>query len=136
MVGGMDKVGSFECATTHVSPFIPFEGSNFTYHTNHPLRNSHYDSEFLSFLEAKKVPPSEYKHPCVRFEALQGLLKDNSVRIDVDLLKDIFSRRDIRINNSGTFGCTIMVLGEDPELHVSPGRPDEEAFQVFRFHTN
>jgi hypothetical protein len=53
----------------------------------------------------------------------------------VDLLKDIFRRRDIRINNTGTFGCTIMVLGEDPELHVSPGRPDEEPFQVFRFPT-
>ncbi len=135
MIGGKDKVGSFECATTHVSPFLPFDGSNFTYHTNHPLRNLHYRSEFLRYLESKQIPPAEYKHPCVRFEALQGLLKDNSVRIDVNLLKDIFRRRDIRINNSGTFGCTIMVLGDDPELHVSSGRPDEEPFQVFRFHT-
>jgi len=135
MIGGKDKVGSFECATTHVSPFIPFEGSTFTYHTNHPLRNVHYRPEFLRYLESKKIPPAEYKHPCVRFEALRGLLEGNSVRIDVDLLKDIFRRRDIRINNTGTFGCTIMVLGEDPELHVSPGRPDEESFLVFRFPT-
>jgi hypothetical protein len=26
-----------------------------------------------------------------------------------------------------------MVLGENPELHISPGRPDEEPFQVLAF---
>jgi hypothetical protein len=26
-----------------------------------------------------------------------------------------------------------MVLGENPELHISPGRPDEEPFQVLTF---
>ena len=29
--------------------------------------------------------------------------------------------------------CTIMVLKDDPELHISPGRPDVEPFQVLRF---
>jgi hypothetical protein len=51
----------------------------------------------------------------------------------VNVLKDIFRDRDTIINNRGTFGCTIMVLGENPELHISPGRPDEEPYQVFRF---
>jgi len=26
-----------------------------------------------------------------------------------------------------------MELGKNPELHISPGRPDEEPFQIFRF---
>jgi hypothetical protein len=26
-----------------------------------------------------------------------------------------------------------MKLGKNPELHISPGRPDKEPFQVFRF---
>ncbi|MEE9503478.1 MAG: hypothetical protein V3V48_15495 [Candidatus Aminicenantaceae bacterium] len=55
------------------------------------------------------------------------------VHIDVDTLNDIFSNREIIINNRGTFGCTIMKLGKNPELHISPGRPDKEPFQVFRF---
>jgi hypothetical protein len=37
------------------------------------------------------------------------------------------------INNRETYGCTIMVLGEKPELHISPGWPDVEPFQVLDF---
>jgi hypothetical protein len=32
-----------------------------------------------------------------------------------------------------TFGCTIMVLSESPELHIAPGPPDVTPFQIFRF---
>jgi hypothetical protein len=53
--------------------------------------------------------------------------------MDIDTLKDILSDREIIINNRSTFGCTIMILGSLPELHISPGRPDEEPFQVFGF---
>jgi len=134
MIGGSERVGSFECSAIHVYPFVPFEGANFIYHTNHPLQNFHYSSEFLSYLESKKISPDDYKYRCVRFEALQKLLQDNSAIVNLDLLKDTLSAREHNINNAGTFGCTIMVLGKDPELHISPGRPDEEDFQVFKFH--
>jgi len=133
MIGGVEEIGSFECSTTHVSEFVPFEGASFTYHTNHPLRNLNYTARFVEHLKSKNVSPKDYKHPCPRFQALQQIFKDNSVRMDIDALKDIFSNRDIIINNKGTFGCTIMKLGTNPELHISPGRPDEEPFQVFRF---
>ena len=33
----------------------------------------------------------------------------------------------------GTYGCTIMILGEKPEFYISPGRPDAEPFQVLDF---
>lgn len=134
MIGGQERIGSFECSTIHVSSFVPFEGANFIYHTNHPLQNLHYSVEFVSYLKLKKISPNEYKHRCVRFEALQELLRDNSTIIDLDLLKRTFSTQKNRINNASTFGCTIMVLGKAPVLHVSPGRPDEEDFQVFKFH--
>ena len=133
MVGGAEEIGSFECSTTHVSEFIPFENALFTYHTNHPLINMNYTARFEKYLKSKGVSPENYKHPCPRFEFLQNIFKDNSVHIDVDTLKDVFSNREIIINNRSTFGCTIMKLGKDPELHISPGRPDEEPFQIFRF---
>ena len=134
MIGGPERIGSFECSTSNVSSFVPFEGANFIYHTNHPLENLHYSGEFESYLESKKISPTDYKHRCVRFESLQKILDTNEKAIDIDLLKKIFSTRTNKINNQGTFGCTIMVLGKDPELHISPGRPDEEDFQVFKFH--
>jgi hypothetical protein len=133
MIGGAEEMGSFECSTTNVSEFIPFEKASFTYHTNHPLKNLNYKASFAKYLKSKGVSPEEYKHPCPRFQALQNILKDNSVHIDVDTLKDIFSNRKSIINNRRTFGCTIMKLGKNPELHISPGRPDKEPFQVFRF---
>jgi len=133
MIGGAEEMGSFECSITHISEFMPFENASFTYHTNHPLKNLNYTARFEKHLKSKGVSPEDYKHPCPRFHALQNIFKDNSVHIDVDTLKDIFSNREIIINNRGTFGCTIMKLGKNPELHISPGRPDKEPFQVFRF---
>jgi isopenicillin-N N-acyltransferase-like protein len=133
MIGGAGDMGSFECSTTNVSSFIPFEDASFTYHTNHPLRNLNFSPGFSRYLKSKKVTPEDYQHNCPRFTALQGIFKDNSTPVDVNKLRDIFSDRETIINNRGTFGCTIMVLGKRPELHISPGRPDQEPFQVFRF---
>ena len=136
LVGGPEEVGSFECAIDSISQFIPFEKAEFTYHTNHPLKNRNYSPRFLQFLESNNTTPEAYEFPCPRFKALQTLLKDNRARIDVDVIKDIFSNRETIINNRGTFGCTIMKLGRDPELILSPGRPDEEPFFVFQFNKN
>lgn len=133
MIGDPEKMGSFECSTTHVSEFAPFENALFTYHTNHPLKNLNYSARFVKYLKSKGDSPDDYKHRCPRFQALQKIFKDNTVPMDIDTLKNIFSHRDIIINNRSTFGCTIMKLGKNPELHISPGRPDEEPFQVFRF---
>jgi len=133
LIGGPEKVGSYECSTTNATEFLPFKGAKFTYHTNHPLKNRNYTPQFLQFLDRKKVSTDEYEFSCPRFQALQSILRDNSSRLDVDVMKDIFSNRQTGINNTGTFGCTIMVLGSNPELYISPGRPDIEPFQVFRF---
>ncbi len=133
LVGDAAEAGSFECSGTSVSRFVPFKEATFTFHTNHPLSNFNYSPGFLDYLESRHLSPQGYKHPCPRFEALKILLKDNSVDFDAKMLKDIFSDRATIVNNSGTFGCTIMILGRSPELHIAPGRPDEAPFQVFRF---
>jgi len=70
---------------------------------------------------------------CPRFNFLGRTLTDNSAAIDLAALKTIYANRESGINNGGTYGCTIMVLGEKPELHISPGRPDVEPFQVLDF---
>lgn len=133
MIGGPGDVGSFECSATHVEEFSPYSGAFFTYHTNHPLKNMHFTPEIQDDFKSRNIDPQEYTFKCKRFEALQKILKNNNVEISIEKLKDIFSDRETVINNRGTFGATIMVLSESPELHISPGRPDEEPFHVFRF---
>lgn len=133
MIGGPEDLGSFECSATHVEEFSPFPGARFTYHTNHPLKNRHFTPELLARFRSRNIDPREYTFKCQRFEALQRILKNNDVAISIEKLKEIFSDRETIINNSGTFGVTIMVLSDNPELHISPGRPDEVPFQVVRF---
>ena len=133
MIGGPEDVGSFECSATHVEKFSPYPGARFTYHTNHPLKNRHLTPKILVDFESRNIDPQEYTFKCQRFEALQRILKNNDVKISIEKLKDIYGDRETIINNRGTFGVTIMVLSESPELHISPGRPDEKPFHVFRF---
>jgi isopenicillin-N N-acyltransferase-like protein len=133
MIGGPEKVGSYECSAAHVEEFSPFPGALFTYHTNHPLRNRYFTPEILKSLRSRNIDPQKYTFKCQRFEALQRMLKNNDAEISLEKLKDIYSDRETYINNRSTFGATIMVLLENPELYISPGRPDEEPFHVFRF---
>jgi hypothetical protein len=74
-----------------------------------------------------------YRALCPRFKFLAEAFKDNSAALDLDVLKRVFANRDSRINNAGTYGCTIMVLGDRPELQIAPGRPNEESFEVLGF---
>lgn len=133
MIGGPLRMGSFECSAHHIEEFRPFPEAQFTYHTNHPLRNKHFTPQLLETFRSRNISPEEYRFRCQRFESLQKILKDDSLLIDVEMLKEIYRDRETVINNSGTFGVTIMVLGKNPVLHIAPGRPDETPYQIFDF---
>jgi len=133
VLGGPADVASFERSAGKMSRFAPFEGAQFTFHTNHPLINDDFNPRFPEMLERRGMTLEKYRALCPRFNFLGQVLKDNSAAIDLAALKTLFQNRASGINNAGTYGCTIMVLGENPELHISPGRPDEEPFQVLGF---
>jgi len=133
VIGGPREVAVFERSAGKMSGFVPFEGAEFSYHTNHPLINDDFNPRFPAWLKSKNMPLENYKGLCPRFNYLRRTLKDNSAVIDLEVLKGIFKNRPSGINFEGTYGCTIMVLGERPELHISPGRPDEAPFQVLGF---
>jgi hypothetical protein len=116
-----------------MTPFLPFEGAEFAYHTNHPLVNDDFNPRFLERLKKSGMSLEQYKTTCPRLNFLSKTLTDNSAKIDLAVLKTIYANRESGINNGGTYGCTIMVLGEKPELHISPGRPDVEPFQILDF---
>jgi hypothetical protein len=133
VLGGPLNAASFERSAGKMVPFLPFEGAEFTYHTNHPLVNDDLDPKFLARLKKNGMSLEKFKTLCPRFNFLGRTLTDNSAAIDLAALKTIYANRESGINNGGTYGCTIMVLGEKPELHISPGRPDVEPFQVLDF---
>ncbi len=133
VLGGPVETAVFERSADKMSRFIPFADAEFSYHTNHPLINDDFNPWFPEMLKRKNMTLESYQALCPRFNFLGQLLRDNSVTIDLDVLQGIFKNRTSGINNEGTYGCTIMVLGKNPELHISPGRPDEEPFQVLRF---
>jgi predicted choloylglycine hydrolase len=136
IIGGIDSIASFECSATKIAKFIPFKGANFTYHTNIPLINDDYNSIYIKKIREGNKNVDEYKPYCPRLKSLRETFNNNSIYVNGEKLKSILSSRDWNINKGITFGCTIMVLSENPELHLSPGRPDVEPFQVFKFNVN
>jgi sugar phosphate isomerase/epimerase len=133
VVGGPGEAAGFERSAGRMVEFRPFEGAAFTYHTNHPAVNDDFNPRFTEGLKKKGVSLEEYRGRCRRFKFLSETFKDNSAPLDVPVLKRVFSDRSSGINNEGTFGCTIMVLGDHPELQIAPGRPDEVPFEVLSF---
>lgn len=136
IIGGIDNMTSFECSATKVAEYSPFKEAKFTYHTNIPLINDDFNLTYINKIEEDYKNVEEYEPYCPRLKSLRQTFKDNSITVDVEKLKSILSSRDWNINKGITFGCTIMVLSKNPELHISPGRPDVEPFQVFRFDKN
>jgi len=133
VIGGPKEAASFERSASRMLEFIPFEGAEFTYHTNHPIINDDFNPKFIEALKKKGVALEAYKARCSRFKFLGETFKDNAAVLDLAVLKRVFADRDSGINNAGTYGCTIMVLGDHPVLHIAPGRPDEEPFEVLGF---
>ena len=133
VIGGLKQVASFERSASRMVEFIPFEGAEFTYHTNHPIINDDLNPKFIEALKKKGMTLEAYKARCPRFKFLGETFKDNAAVLDLAVLKRVFADRASGINNAGTYGCTIMVLGDHPELHIAPGRPDTEPFEVLAF---
>jgi len=133
VLGGPKDAASFERSADKMIEFLPFPGAEFTFHTNHPVVNDDFNPSFADALKKKGMSLETYRALCPRFKFLSGAMKDNAIQIDLAFLKRTFADRASRINNANTYGCTIMVLGDRPELHIAPGRPDEEPFQVLNF---
>jgi sugar phosphate isomerase/epimerase len=133
VIGGPNMAASFERSANRMVEFIPFEGAEFTYHTNHPVINDDLDPKFIEELRKRGLTLEAYKARCPRFRFLGENFKNNAAALDLAVLKRVFADRASGINNDGTYGCTIMVLGDHPELHIAPGRPDKEPFVVLDF---
>ena len=136
IISGINKSLSFECSAQKVSQYIPFKGAEITYHTNHPLANDNYNTKYLKRLKQKGRTIEQGLYTCYRFLSLEKRLKNRTEPIDIEVIKSTLSSHDTGkwdICNKSTFSCTIMVLSEKPELHITAGPPDTTPFETFKF---
>jgi isopenicillin-N N-acyltransferase-like protein len=133
MIGGPSEAAGFERSAGKMSPFVPFPGAEFTYHTNHPIVNDDFNPRFPESLRKSNMTLETYRAHCPRFNFLARRLKDNAAATDLKALETLFKDHASGINNGQTYGCAIMILGDRPELRIAPGRPDEEPFEVLGF---
>ena len=137
LIGGINEAASFECSASSVVKYSPFDESYFTYHTNHPLANHDFDPLFSSYIKSRyNINAEEYEFVCSRFDVLEKRILNQSAEIDLELIKKTLRSREgigATINNSSTFGSTIMILKEKPEFLIIAGDPSEKEYVKYEF---
>lgn len=133
-VGGPDTAPGFECSAGKVVRFQPFATAPFTFHTNNPLVNDDFATEYREQATRRGFDPFVGARACPRLSVLQAALTATA-RPDVDAVKGLLASRTSQpsVNNAMTFASFVMVLGAEPEMQIAPGRPDEETWKVLRF---
>jgi isopenicillin-N N-acyltransferase-like protein len=136
MIGGPEKIVTYECSANQVCRFVPDGGVTRLLHTNHPLAN---DDQRRKKIKTARAPSNSE----VRMSTLEQYLEAPSIRVDVNTIKSTLGSHDssehplCRHNPSDdgwmTIGCLIMVLSTPPELHLAPGPPCSTEFQTFTF---
>jgi predicted choloylglycine hydrolase len=139
IVGGPRSVHSLECSAGKVSAFKPNDKKGVVWHTNHPLSNDDYNVKYRK--EKTDKPPEDSSS--ARLRCLEKRLTQDTPALGMDLIKTILTSHDSaefpvcrplkNTKENFTFACTIMVLADKPELHVTAGPPDQTPFQTFSF---
>jgi hypothetical protein len=126
---------AIECSAGSKVRFNPDPEGDFTYHTNHPLKNRDWHPDYLARCKRAGRDPEQGLRVCRRFETLKKRVKQG-LPITIDVIKTALASRDHPrgpICGDWTYGCTIFVLKKKPELLLAPGRPDRFGFQRFSF---
>ncbi|HEX5050446.1 MAG TPA: carcinine hydrolase/isopenicillin-N N-acyltransferase family protein, partial [Planctomycetota bacterium] len=132
-VGGPEHSPCFEASAGGVVQWQPEGRDGWTWHTNHPLVSTDWSPKHLAAAKARGQAP-EQRLQCARFDALDRALPAGKRPTFDDVVAALrTSGARTPVCNAGTYVCTVMVLGERPELHVSPGPPTRVPFQVLRF---
>lgn len=134
-LGDRDAARAIECSSSRKEVFLPQPNADFTYHTNHPLVNTEWHPDYLERCQSKQCTPEEGMGVCHRLVTLQNRLQPGQP-ITEELIVELLASREHAagsICGDWTYACTIFVLGERPELHIAPGRPDRYRMQTFGF---
>ncbi len=137
IIGGPEKVYSLECSANDVENFRPFADANFTYHTNHPMRNADFSETYLKALEKNNKTTEEGLFTCQRIQSFQQRFNDTTVNIGIDDIKNVLQSRDHDgkdvVSNDYTYASVIYVLSENPTFLIAPGQPHQEPYITIGF---
>ncbi len=129
IIGGPEKVYSLECSANKVVEFRPFENSSFTYHTNHPMRNTDFSENYLNQLEASGKTVEEGLYECQRIKSFQERFTEHTADIEIEEIKNVLRSRDNEgrdvVSNSNTYASVIYELSQQPKFIIAPGKPHE-----------
>jgi hypothetical protein len=142
MIGGPEKVLSFECSPGSVVEYLPEKHNGTISHTNHPFASEDFNPKYRQALAKGLTSETRDEDSEFRYQTLNRMIEESRGTIDVSRIQQILSsghsqhpicRPYIDPYSSHTFGSTVMVLGENPELYVSPGPPDVNPYVKFGF---
>jgi isopenicillin-N N-acyltransferase-like protein len=132
IIGGSEKVYSMECSSNKIAEFRPFEGSNFTYHTNHPMSNRDYSKNYLDLLKKENRSLEEGLYECQRIKSFQKRFNTETGNITIEEIKDVLQSRDNEtkdvVSNDYTYASVIYVLSEKAKFIIAPGKPHEQDY--------
>jgi len=147
IIGGKEKVSDYECSANKVSRFIPYDGANRVYHTNHPFVND--DRSIYREIQKKLSQEKETQGSSnseIRFRSLETRLRDPEKTITVETVKSVLSSHDhpkypvcrhkIPEGGAMTLGSMIMVLSSSPEMILAPGPPCLTEYMRYKFSSD
>lgn len=88
-------------------------------------------------LRLVELQGTAYNRGLIHGKTLKEEIKKRNFNIGYEDIKAILSSRKYNagrpICHYNTYGCTIMILTDDPEPHITPGRPDKNEFLIYKF---
>jgi len=148
MIGGAEGIVDLECSASCVAGCEPsgteHDGKYTIIHTNHPLVSN----DQISYYENLSELPPEIRRRAAdalanskdRFEALVSHIAA-AKELNLEDMKSslrlhegpVCVHKAQEIGKSFTFGSTVMVLSDPPELHLTPGSPCSTVYRRFTF---
>jgi hypothetical protein len=143
LLGGPQRAYSFECSATRIDRFKPGGREDVVWHTNHPLVNEDGNDQYRKLRANSKELEKREADTRARLRCLEKRSTDRTLSAGLDLVQTILRSKDPEKhpvsrpkkdkNGSFTFASTIMVLTENPVLHVAPGPPDVTPYESLSF---
>jgi hypothetical protein len=143
LLGGPERAYSFECSANRIERYKPGGREDVVWHTNHPLVNEDGNDQYRALRANPKELEKREVDTRARLRCLEKRSTHGSPAQGLDLVQSILRSKDPEKhpvsrtkkdkNGSFTFASTIMVLSENPVLHVAPGPPDATPYESLSF---
>jgi hypothetical protein len=122
-IGDKDSVICYECSANACKPYLTFEESGVVLHTNFSILNRDFNDTFIELL-AEYGKTTDDPYFCPRFFLTYDIVNEHIGNVDHAFLEGVLRMKEPEISpvlNKYTYGTTIMVLDENPEMYICPG---------------